>query len=415
MDFADEIKELAAKLNVKKDIVSTEEATKTSMVLPFLQVLGYDIFDPTEVIPEYHADHGIKKGEKIDYALAINNKPIILIEVKSARTLLQPQITSQLFRYFVATKIRFPARYAILTNGIEYQFFSDLKEQNLMDDIPFLILNINRDIRESAIAELKKFHKDNFNADEIHKSALDLKYTGELKRYFKKQFKGPEEEFTKFLIKDAIKSSKIMATKQSVEKFSSIVLNAFNQYVREVVTDLSKRTLEVAERAELGVTKEELSEKQMLRHRFWTQFLSQAKNKTALHAKISPTYGGWVSTTAGIRGLSLCYSVSPDQATVDLYIDKGKDAQEENEKIFDMLSGTKEDIEMSFGEPLEWERLEGKRACRIRKTITEGGYLDEGNWPKVHEVMVGAMIRFHKALSPHIQYLKTLLSGTLIE
>ncbi len=406
MDFADEIKELAAKLNVKKDQVSTEEATKTSMVLPFLQVLGYDIFDPTEVIPEYHADHGVKKGEKIDYALAINNKPIILIEVKSARTLLQPQTTSQLFRYFVATKIRFPARYAILTNGIQYQFFSDLKEQNLMDDIPFLTINIDQDIRESEIAELRKFHKEKFDAEKIHESALDLKYTGELKRYFKRQLKEPEEEFTKFLIRDAIKSSKIMATKQSVEKFSPLVLNAFNQYVKEVVTDISKRTLEVAERAELGFTKEELSEKQMKRLRFWTQLLSQAKNKTALHAKISPTDGGWVSVTAGIRGLSFCYSVSKHQATVELYINKGKDTQEENNKIFDMLAGTKEEIELSFGEPLEWERMEGKTACRIKKVITEGGYEEEGNWPKVHEVMVDAMIRFHKALSPHIQYLK---------
>lgn len=406
MDFADKIRELAAKLNVKKDQVSTEEATKTSMVMPFLQVLGYDIFEPTEVIPEYHADHGVKKGEKIDYALAINNKPIILIEVKSARTFLQPQTTSQLFRYFVATKIRFPARYAILTNGIQYQFFSDLKEQNLMDDIPFLTINIDPDIRDSEIAELRKFHKEKFDAEKIHIGALELKYTGELKRYFKRQLKEPEEEFTKFLIKDAIKSSKIMATKQSVEKFSPLVLNAFSQYVKEVVTDISKRTLEVAERAELGFTKEELSEKQMQRLRFWTQLLSQAKNKTALHAKISPTDGGWVSVTAGIRGLSFCYSVSKHQATVDLYIDKGKDTQEENERIFDMFAGAQEDIEMSFGEPLEWERMEGKRACRIRKTITEGGYLDEGNWPKIHEAMIDTMIRFHKALTPHIQYLK---------
>ncbi len=406
MDFADEIKELAAKLDVKKDQVSTEEATKTSMVLPFLQVLGYDIFDPTEVIPEYHADYGIKKGEKIDYAIAINKEPKILIEVKNARTLLQPKITSQLFRYFVATKIRFPARYAILTNGIQYQFFADLKERNLMDDIPFLIINIDQNIRESEIAKLKEFHKEKFDADKIYASALDLKYTGELKRYFKKQFKEPEDEFIKFLIRNAIESFKIMATKQAIEKFSPIVLIAFRQYVNEVVTDTAKRAYEDAQKAEVGITKEELSEKQMLRHRFWTQLLSQAKNKTALHAKISPTYGGWVSVTAGIRGLSFCYSVSTDQTTVDLYIDKGKDTQEENEKIFDMLAEAKEDIEMSFGEPLEWERLEGKRACRIRKTITEGGYLDEGNWPKVHEVMVDAMIRFHKALSPHIQYLK---------
>jgi len=123
MDFAEEIKELAAQIKIKRDHVSTEEATKTSMVMPFLQVLGYDVFEPTEVIPEYTTDyHGLKKDEKIDYVLAIDKEPRILIEVKSARTFL-PEKSSQLFKYFVAMKTKFPVKFAILTNGIQYKFF----------------------------------------------------------------------------------------------------------------------------------------------------------------------------------------------------------------------------------------------------------------------------------------------------
>jgi hypothetical protein len=406
MDFAEEIKELAAQLKIKRDYVSTEEATKTSMVMPFLQVLGFDVFDPTEVIPEYTTDyHGLKKDEKIDYVLAINKVPIIIIEVKSARTFL-PEKSSQLFKYFAAMKTKFPIKFAMLTNGIQYKFFSDFEQKNIMDEISFLTINIETDIRDSEIAELRKFHKEYFDAEKISDSARNLKYTGVLKRYFKKQFKEPQDEFIKFLIKEAMKPFKIMATKQCVERFSPMVLDAFRQYINEVVTDRSRALLEVAKKAEVGATNEELSEKQILRQRFWTQLLGYAKTKTELHAKISPVDTGWVSVTAGIRGLSFCYSVTKHHATIELYIDKGKDTQEENEKIFDKLAATKEEIEMIFGGPLEWERLEGKRACRIKKIITEGGYLDEGNWPKIHEAMVDAMIRFQKVISPHIQYLR---------
>lgn len=400
MDFSERIIELAKILDKNKDFVSTEEATKHSMVMPFLQVLGYNIFDPTEVIPEYIADIGVKKGEKVDYALAFNKEVKILIEVKSARTFLQPKTMSQLFRYFSATK----ARFAILTNGIQYQFFSDLVEKNKMDEYPFLTIDIIPSIRDSEIGELRKFHKDYFDVDKILSAAIELKYTGELKRYFKQQFKEPEEEFTRFFIKKT--SFPGMATKQSVERFSPIVQNGFRQYVNEIFSDRLKGALEEAKKAETGAIEEELSEKQILRHRFWTQLLGFAKTKTNLHAKISPTDGGWVSVSSGVRGLAFCYSVTKHHATAEIYIDRGKDAQEENKKIFDTLAGTKKEIEMSFGEPLEWERLEGKRACRIKKLITEGGYLDEGNWPKVHETMASAMMRLEKAIIPEFKKLE---------
>src|SRR4030042_3201261 len=111
MDFAEQIRELIALLDKNKDHVFTEEATKNAMVMPFLQVLGYNIFDPTEVIPEFTADIGVKKGEKVDYAIAFNNEPTILIEVKAARSTLQSKTMSQLLRYFGVTKYNF----AILT------------------------------------------------------------------------------------------------------------------------------------------------------------------------------------------------------------------------------------------------------------------------------------------------------------
>jgi hypothetical protein len=400
MDFAEQIRELTALLDKNKDHVFTEEATKISLVMPFLQVLGYNIFDPNEVIPEFTADIGVKKGEKVDYAIAFNKEPTILIEVKSARTVIQAKASSQLLRYFGVTKSRF----AILTNGIQYQFFSDFDEKNIMDINPFLTVDLVPSIRDSEIAELRRFHKNYFDAEKISSSAIELKYTGELKKYFKQQFKEADETFIGFLLKKT--SFRGKATKQSIERFLPIVSNALRQYVNEVVSDTLKGALEEAKKAETGIPKEELSEKQILRHRFWTQLLGYAKTKTELHARISPSDYGWVSTSAGIRGLSYAYTVTKHQSTAELYIDRGKDTEAENEKIFDKLASVKREIENNSGEPLEWERMEGKRACRIKKTITEGGYLDEKHWPKVHEVMVDTMIRLEKALGSQIQQLE---------
>jgi predicted type IV restriction endonuclease len=405
MDFADQIRELIALLDKNKDHVSTEEATKHSLVMPFLQVLGYNVFDPTEVIPEFIADVGVKKGEKVDYAIAFNKEPMILIEIKTARSVLQSKVMSQLLRYFGVTK----AKFAVLTNGIQYQFFSDFAKKNVMDMDPFLTVNLTPAIRDSEISELKRFHKNHFDADKISSSAVELKYTGELKRYFKQQFKEPEEDFLKFSIKKTTFEG--MATKQAIDRFSPIVQNAFKQYINETVSDTLRGALEEAKKVETGEAKEEPSDKQILRQRFWTQFLSYARTETDLHAKNSPTDGGWIAVNAGVRGASFGYSVAKNYSTVELYIDRGKETEPENENIFDRLASVKSEIEQVFGGPLEFDRMEGKRACRLRKRITAGGYLHEQEWPQVHEAMVKNMIQMEKAVTPHLQKLKAEMDG----
>jgi predicted type IV restriction endonuclease len=405
-EFAEQIRALAARLENNKEHALTEEATKHSMVLPFLQVLGYDVFNPIEVISEYPADfHGLKKDARIDYVLAINKEPKILIEVKSANSLL-PETSSQLLKYFHAMRIKFPVsvRFAILTNGIQYNFFSDIDQQNIMDAIPFSIININAHIRGSEIKQLMKFQKNNFNADEIYVTAIDLKYAGVLKRYFKNQFNEPEEEFIKFLIKEAMKPFKIMATKHSVKKFSQIVKNAYKQYISEIVADITIRASDEAKKIESDTIKEILPERAILRQLFWTKLLMYAKTKTDLHSKVSPGRDCWCGMGAGTSGLGYNYVIFQHQARIELYIDKGEHAV--NKEIFDRLLTAKEGIEKTFGGSLEWERKNEKRACRIKKDLNLGGYRDdEQNWPKVHGAMVDAMVRLHKAISPHLQYL----------
>lgn len=160
------------------------------------------------------------------------------------------------------------------------------------------------------------------------------------------------------------------------------------------------------ESKEVGATKKELAERYNIRLRFWTELLDKAKKRTKLHATISPGRHGWIAAGAGRSGLAFVYAVRQHDTKVELYIDRGKESEEESKKIFDELAQSKESIEKSFGEPLEWERLEGKRACRIAKHLGLGGYCDEAKWPEIQDALIDAMIRFEKALKPYISKLK---------
>ena len=160
------------------------------------------------------------------------------------------------------------------------------------------------------------------------------------------------------------------------------------------------------ESRELGETKKELAERYTLRRRFWTELLERAAKRTALHANISPSRYNWIGTGAGISGLGFNYTVRQHDAGVELYIDRGKEAGAENERIFDQLVGERETVEEAFGGPLDWQRLEGKRAFRIKKQIDLGGYRDEATWPEAHEAMIDAMTRLEKALKPQIRKIR---------
>lgn len=189
MGFNEDLKSFAERIIPLKDTISTEEATKMSMIIPFFQLLGYDVFNPSEFCPEYTADVGIKKGEKVDYAILINDQPEILIECKWCGESLTKH-GSQLFRYFSTS----PAKFAILTNGLTYQFFTDLDEANKMDLTPFLEINIDN-LKDAQINELKKFSKEVFDKDNIFSTASELKYSTLLRDCFLKIWMAPSDDF----------------------------------------------------------------------------------------------------------------------------------------------------------------------------------------------------------------------------
>ena len=192
MEINIQLKSLADKINQLKNKIETEESTKHAFVLPFIHVLGYDAFNPLEVVPEFTADLGLKKGEKVDYAIFQNGEPIIIVECKSWKEKLTIH-NSQLFRYFHVTKTRF----ALLTNGINYQFFTDLDAQNKMDEKPFLEFDITN-LKENTINEITKFHKSNFNVENIVSNASSLKYIKEIKKLINAELENPSNDFTKF-------------------------------------------------------------------------------------------------------------------------------------------------------------------------------------------------------------------------
>lgn len=160
------------------------------------------------------------------------------------------------------------------------------------------------------------------------------------------------------------------------------------------------------ESRQVGETKKELAERYVIRHRFWTELLARAKEKTTLFAAISPGKENWIGTGAGMYGLGFNFVIRKHDVHVELYIDRGKGAEEENEKIFNAIAYVQKSIDEAFGEALSWERLEGRRACRIAKRLSIGGYRDEEEWPEIQEAMIDAMIHLEKALRPHIEKLQ---------
>ncbi|PRZ27774.1 type I restriction endonuclease [Flavobacterium granuli] len=255
MDLKDQIKLIADRANKLKEQIQTEEATKNAFVMPFLQSLGYDVFNPLEVVPEFIADIGIKKGEKIDYAIFKDGNPTILIECKHWAQNLNIH-DGQLLRYFHVSK----AKFGILTNGIIYRFYSDLVASNKMDEKPFLEFNIT-EIKDNQIEELKKFHKANFNAESIVNTASELKFMNELKNLLQQELNNPSPEFVKHFAKQVYPS---VVTAKVLDQFTELTKKSIQHHISDLITERLKTALSKEDEKNLEVksneeTNEEIS------------------------------------------------------------------------------------------------------------------------------------------------------------
>lgn len=236
MDVIDQLRELSNRASDQLKHIRTEEATKNAFVMPFIQALGYNVFDPTEVVPEFTADVGTKRGEKVDYAILRDGKPIILIEAKSATADLHEDHASQLFRYFNVTE----AKFGILTNGLEYRFHTDLEKTNRMDEKPFLVVDIlNFDAR--MFSELTKFAQSSFNVERILSGANELKYKREISFLLEREFIQPSADFVRHFAKE-VHSGRL--TQKVMDEFTEIVKKAYREFINDKISDRLQSAIE---------------------------------------------------------------------------------------------------------------------------------------------------------------------------
>jgi hypothetical protein len=266
MEFKDQIKQLGDKVLKLRDQVRTEEATKSAFVMPFIQCLGYDLFNPMEVVPEFITDYGAKNVEKIDYAILKENQPVLVIECKNHAENLDRHYT-QVHKYFHLTK----ARFALLTNGVQYNFYVDIDAVNKMDEKPFLSFDITN-IKEAQIKELAKFHKSGFDVNTILTTASELKYSNAIKSVLTTELSNPSPEFVKFFVSrvyDGKATEKVMLqftdlVKRTVEQtFNDIVsdrlMNAINQTKTAQNESKQENNVEEADENRVITTEEELN------------------------------------------------------------------------------------------------------------------------------------------------------------
>ncbi|EKJ99170.1 restriction endonuclease [Rhodopirellula baltica SH28] len=254
MELFDTLTRLASRLESQRELLGTEEATKNAVIMPIINALGYNVFDPTEVIPEFTADVGVKKGEKVDYAIVVGGEPTILIECKGINTKLDFKHASQLYRYFGVTA----ARFAVLTNGQQLWFYTDLDSPNKMDSKAFFKFDLN-DFDARDVAELSKFGKSVFNLENILANATELKFTQQLGAVLATEVESPSDELVKHL------TSKIYDgrfTSTVCDQFRPLVKSAFRDFINDRLSNRLKSALQGVDSDIQSSTSESVSEHQ---------------------------------------------------------------------------------------------------------------------------------------------------------
>lgn len=216
--------------NLEQPCHGNEQATKQFLVIPFLEKLGYRN-NPADIVPEPPADIGKKvgkKGEKVDYAILRDGKPVILVECKSADTNLNSENRSQLSRYFVATD----ARYGILTNGVEYRFYTDLRKRNVMDESPFLVADM-LDLKKGQVEEICRFARTAFDEQAIwnlvHKRETEQKALKIITDNIAREFGKPSRELIRILARGVL--GKGVQRKAEWNRVTQLTKRALDQFM----------------------------------------------------------------------------------------------------------------------------------------------------------------------------------------
>ena len=247
MELKTKLEQLHQRVDNLKEQIQTEEATKNAFIMPFIQILGYDIFNPIEVIPEFVCDIGTKKGEKVDYMIMKDGEPILVMECKHWKENADAH-NSQLHRYYHVSK----ARFGILTNGIIYNFYTDLEKPYIMDEKPFLTINLD-DLKDSSIKVLEKFTKTSYDLESILDSAESLKYIKAIRKEFEAEIDNPSDEFIKLLV-NRFFDRPLTANRLSI--FREYTKRALTSSINESISSRLKSALSINENIHDTKTKE---------------------------------------------------------------------------------------------------------------------------------------------------------------
>lgn len=229
MELEGRITDLGKVVREHREVLLTEEAAKTALVMPFLQALGYNVFNPSEVVPEFTCDVGTKKGEKVDYAICEGGKIKMLVECKPANAELSLNNAAQLFRYFSTTD----ARVAILTNGVVYKFFSDIDVPNKMDSKPFFTLQLDA-VRKHDLKTLESFTKQAFDIEKIVQEAGNLKMQSLVYKELQEEFQNPSDDFVRLI---ATKVHPGRMTTHVRDTFKALIVNSVSSLIRDRVNE----------------------------------------------------------------------------------------------------------------------------------------------------------------------------------
>lgn len=255
MDFQARLEALSEKANTHREVLATEEAAKTALVMPFLQALGYDVFNPSEVVPEFTCDVGTKKGEKVDYAIRIDGEVRMLLECKPCNQELSIRHASQLYRYFSVTD----AKFAILTNGAKYKFYSDLDASNRMDEKPFFEFDLCK-LKKTDVRNLAKFQRAGFDVDAIVETAANLQMEGEVIKAIETEMSEPSADFVRLIASRTTGKRLTTGVKSAIARH---IPNAFNAILRDRLNERLTSAIEVATEepassSEIETTQEEI-------------------------------------------------------------------------------------------------------------------------------------------------------------
>lgn len=256
MELEARLESLADKVRKHSEVLQTEEAAKFALVNPLIQALGYDLSNPSEVVPEFTCDFGGKKGEKVDYALKIGDSIAILIECKPSTAELSLKHASQLCRYFSASD----AKFAILTNGVIYKFYSDLDAANRMDNTPFLEIDI-LNLRKDDIRGLARFQKTEFDLEAAAEAAASMQLESEVANVLKREMAEPSDDMIRLIASQVTDRRLTSGVKSAIARhipnaFATIIRNRLDAKWSSAMKD--EDDPELASTSEVETTEDEI-------------------------------------------------------------------------------------------------------------------------------------------------------------